>query len=289
MVFKGTGAGRSGSGSYSDTSWNFGPRFGIAYRLNDKTALRGGYGIYYAGVPAGLFNSFPVDGFQSNPGVFNTSGGLQPTFNWDNGFPQSAVAIPPVIDPAVDNGIKPNAVTRDENTMPRYQNWTISVQRQLSTNMSIDVSYVGNHGTRLIAGSTFAGIDSNMNNPSVLGLGAALLGAPANSEEAQAAGIKLPYAGFTGDVAQALRPWPQYQTIDWRNLPIGTSHYNALQVLWSKRMSQGFQFRVAYTWSKLINNGADAGQGGGGPGNGIQNPININQGERSVSADDVPQ
>jgi hypothetical protein len=52
-----------------------------------------------------------------------------------------------------------------------------------------------------------------------------------------------------------------------------------------KRFSNGVQFRVFYTWSKLINDGAESAQRGGG---GVQNPIDTQRAERNVSADDVP-
>ena len=55
--------------------------------------------------------------------------------------------------------------------MPRYQNWSLSFQRQLSRNMGIDIAYVGNHGTRLVDGRSSAGVYDNMNPASVLSLG----------------------------------------------------------------------------------------------------------------------
>ena len=60
----------------------------------------------------------------------------------------------------------------------------------------------------------------------------------------------------------------------------------------TKRLSHGLQYRVAYTWSHLINDGADAGQSGQIAGNngasGLQNPVNFQQGERGLSSDDIP-
>src|SRR5207244_11259929 len=78
----------------------------------------------------------------------------------------------------------------------------------------------------------------------VLALGTALTagqfvnGVP--NAAAIAAGYSTPpYATFTGDLAQALRMWPQYQQINWRYFPNGKSHYNALQASFDRRMSQG--------------------------------------------------
>jgi hypothetical protein len=79
--------------------------------------------------------------------------------------------------------------------------------------------------------------------------------------------------------------WPQYQQINWRFFPFGNSHYNAFQASFERRMSAGFQLKVAYTYSKLMNNGAETGLGSGGPP--VQNPSDMRN-LYSVSSDDVP-
>ena len=171
--------------------------------------------------------------------------------------------------------------------MPRYQNWSLSFQRQLSRNMGIDVAYVGNHGTRLVDGRSSAGVFDNTNPGSVLSLGAPVLGATFSNGvcNTTCGGVAVPYPTFTGTVAQALRSWPQYQQINWRSFPFGNSHYNALQVALQRRLAAGLQFQVAYTYSKLMNNGAETGLGSGGPP--VQNPSDMRD-LYSVSSDDVP-
>jgi hypothetical protein len=113
------------------------------------------------------------------------------------------------------------------------------------------------------------------------------LSADINSPTAIAAGITPPYPGFSGDVAQALRPFPQYQNIQWRNVPTGNSIYHALEVVLEQRFAHGLQFRVGYTYSRLKNDGAENAQGGGFN-LGIQNPVSTEAGEYGLSADDVP-
>lgn len=193
--------------------------------------------------------------------------------------------------------------------MPRYQNWSISFQRQLSNNMGIDLAYVGNHGTRLIDGRSSAGVYDNMNPGSILSL-PSLLGGPSdlqggrfvcatapstpcsssnpttpNSIAAADGFTTPPYPTFVGTVAQSLRTWPQYQQINWRFFPFGNSHYNAFQAAFERRMSQGLELKVSYTYSKLMNNGAETGLGSGGPP--VQDPANQRD-MYSVSSDDVP-
>ncbi len=86
-------------------------------------------------------------------------------------------------------------------------------------------------------------------------------------------------------MAQALRTWPQYQQINWRFFPFGNSHYNALQVAFERRLSAGLQAKVSYTYSRLMNNGAETGLGSGGPP--VQNPSDMSN-LNTVSSDDVP-
>ena len=262
-----------------------GPRFGFAYSLANRTVLRGGYGIYYSGVPF-TDGGTPITGFFTNPTAPNLTNGLYPAFSLDSGFPRDKIIYPPLIDPTVANGTSPIGYEGSANTLPRYQNWSLTIQHQLSNTMLLDVSYTGNHGTRLPMSGTFLGLLQNMNTPDILALGTKVLQSDINSDAAKAAGIGLPYNGFTGIVAQALRPWPQYQGISWHSWPIGKSIYHSLQIKLDKRFAQGVLFRVFYTRSKLLNNAADNGYNNSAS-SGLQNPIDASP-ERSTSIDDVP-
>jgi carboxypeptidase family protein len=289
LIFAGTGPGLSGTRTFERPkldSW--GPRFGFAYRLGTKNAIRGGYGIYYSGISFDQFIGQPTLGFQASPFAANANNGQTPAFYLDSGFPQNLITKPPFIDPTFANGTAPLAVAKDGLTLPRYQNWSLTFERQINNSMMLDVSYIANRGTRLTDNWQRLGVAANMNDPKVLALGSTLLSSDINSPAAIAAGIKSPYPGFSGDVAQALRPFPQYQNIQWRDVPTGKSLYQALEVVLEQHFSRGLQFRVGYTRSRLENDGAESAQGGNGINGGIQNPVCTQKCEYGLSADDVP-
>jgi len=101
IIFAGSGAGRSGAKCFEKPPKDaWGPRLGFAYRIDDKTSIRGGYGIYLrrASRPISL-QARPVSAFPTNPTVPNFTNGYSPAFYWDTGFPSSVIQLPPNINP----------------------------------------------------------------------------------------------------------------------------------------------------------------------------------------------
>jgi hypothetical protein len=290
---------------------SFGPRLGFAYQLNDKTVVRGGYGLYYNPI---AYNDQGEGGFEGyNPGQSNPSPGREALNTIaENGSSRTPISLRnfpalPISNPD-DQAVgilNRNIEFFDKNfQLGRTAQYSLGMQRALPFNLAIDVSYIGSRGTRLR--SSFNPL--NALPFEFLKLGDALLRkqvtnlTPTDYEYARSLGVTLAsnpnavYPGFgnqtgnsllAGTVAQSLRPFPQYGNIINRLESQGQSWYNAAKVDLRRRFASGFQFGVSYTFSKLITN---AGEDlfGDSPINGVvQNPFD-RRSLRTISPNNFP-
>lgn len=249
----GQGPGRNGLSRVSDTYYGaFSPHLGITYALDPKTVIRASYSLAYAPYWQKYYGSLgptpPTFGFSANRIAASTDDGVTPAFNWDNGFPLSFPSFPQT-DPALANNSSLPFVARHENRPAYSQNISFEIGRELPNQTSIRAAWVANLSRKY---PTDSGVDLNSLPLSELSRGDLLL-SDINSAEARAAGIPIPYDGFSGSVAQALRPFPQYFNIPYLGAQIGNSTYHALQVNLQKR-SGDFTFLLGYTFSKQLTN-----------------------------------
>jgi hypothetical protein len=255
-VFGGDGPGRQGWTQLFNTHYNyFAPRIGFAYNISKGTVVRGGYGIFYKEyIDQGVGR--PQTGFSITPSFSSADSGLTPGFYWDGGFPQN-FSHPPLISPTVANGQGATIVQKETGgIIPYSQQWNVTVERQFGDSFLVSAAYVGNKVTHM-----YDSLSVNEVNPAYYSLGASLLGASINSPAAQAAGIREPFPGFTAlygsraTVAQALRPFPQYQGVSTAASPYANSTYNSFQFKLDKRFSHGISGTLAYTRSKMLSDG----------------------------------
>ncbi|MCI0624854.1 MAG: TonB-dependent receptor [Acidobacteria bacterium] len=258
LTLFGEGAGLNGNtGSIlgDDYYRAFSPRFALAYRLTDKTVLRTGYGLFHFFPNAGRIVSgmFFQQGFTARLFATSTNNDITSAFNIAQGFPipESSV-VTPNTNPSQSNGGTIDFMNQDSNLTGINQSWTFNIQRELPASTLLDLAYVGSKSNR-----TWSGLeDINQVHPQFLSLGS-VLQTNINSPQAAAAGIRPPFAGFTGSVAQALRPYPQYTVINDLFQPTGYSSYHALQLRLQKRYASGVAFLVGYTLSKTLGAGSE--------------------------------
>jgi hypothetical protein len=242
---------------------NIGPRLGAAYSLNDRTVLRGSYGIMYSrrgavGGRAGARNGTGTLGFSANA-TFPSPNTFGPAFNWNDGIP--AYAQPPFFDPTLNAGFVTGRGSGGDVTYgdpeiggrpPRYQNWNAGFQHALTPRTTVGVAYAGSKGDFL--GSNVRGAFSNQLDPQYLVLGNLLTqqATPANIAAAQAIvpGIGLPYANFNGTISQMLRPFPQYNGVTDVYGDVAHSTYHALQLTLEQRRAKGLIVNFNYTYSR---------------------------------------
>ena len=263
---------------------NIGPRLGGAYAFNDKTVIRAGAGLYYAPILYGLNGNGSIKngtiGY-SNDVLFTPNGRNTPPNQFLSTF-RPLVPVNPAAQFVGDLGVVIPYFDKNFRTGRTFQ-FTVDVQRELPFNMVASVGYIGHRADRLR--SNFGRLNALPLN--TLRLGFPILTKNVNdltaTDRAYAAsiGVALPansgavYPGFNGTVAQALRPFPQYGTNIENYLESqGVSNYNALQLKLDRRFSQGVQFGLAYTFSRLITNASEDILGGGSALTGVlQNPF----------------
>lgn len=258
-----------------DTTNNWGPRFGLAYRVSDKMAVRGSFGIFYDNWAAAMQltqnyqGSWP-DVATLDTGQINAAG--QPYTDPHNPFGTTAATLPP---PTPFNYISPttgklvlgtnNYYVNPLTKNPYSEQYNFGIQQQFGNSMVFSLNYVGSQSHRLDIGGYY---NTGMPSPYPM----------YDSRRANQEGPRGPQQnGQLYSYMPAVKSWDR---------SIGKGAYNALQASLAKNLTNGLAYTVSYTWSKAI----DEGQSGyfGVEGNELQNPYNI-RGSRSVAAYNIPQ
>ncbi|HYW42991.1 MAG TPA: TonB-dependent receptor [Bryobacteraceae bacterium] len=266
LIFAGSGAGRTGKSSLVPGYYGeVGPRVGLAYSLTPKTTMRAGFARSFSRVTV-VASSSHYAGFIGQYAFASTNQGITPSFYWDQGLP--SYPLPPQINPAfANNGNVDYWNGQDATRAPASFNWTYSIEREISPSTVFEADYNAAVGVHLQAGIiNINQVPMSDVNQLIQQYGASqaisLLNSSITSAQAVAAGIPVPYANFTNSavqrsqtVNQALRPFPQYLTVDTSQSAgdkSGHSTYNALVLKLRRRLSGGLTFQGSYALSKLL-------------------------------------
>lgn len=202
----------------------FAPRVGFAYRVSENTVVRGGFGISYTPFEDNTYAyNYPVrsnNSYQQNNSYTPALLSNGSPFTFAGGFP----APVPVAIPA--NGVisanTPQLLAQQEFYIPlNFQNpyvdsWNVALQQALPKGFNMQLSYVGNHGTRI-------GVNQNINLPSALNQGAA--GDPFNIAFKKTAAVQQAFLGYS-------------------------SNYESLQAQLNRHFTGNLGVTTSFTWGK---------------------------------------
>jgi hypothetical protein len=228
------------------------PRIGFAWSITPKTVLRGGYGIFFDALGVVNVNVNQTGFSQSTDLNASLDNGRTYIASIANPFPGGFVAplgAAAGLSTNVGNGI---SFFNPDTTSSYMQRWQFGVQRQLMSNTMVEVSYVGNRGTRMSVGRDLNAVPAQYLSTSPFRDQAAIdfLGAQVPNPFFPL----LPRTGLAGaNVArsQLLRPYPHYTGLS-NNENNGYSWYHSLQIRGEKRFARGLNATVSYTWSKTM-------------------------------------
>jgi hypothetical protein len=203
---------------YFDQQWRtFEPRFGFNYGITQKLVVRGGFAIF-TDHGGNLIQETQDDRIAWPWGVevggyVNENRAVPSLFY--NSPPGAATFFP---SPTNAAGLSIFGGANNRNKVPTSMQWNFGVEDQLSSSTTVEVDFVGSRDNHLV-------LNYNDNSPLP---GPGPIAAP-----------RLPYANVIPDFA--------YDT------NLGYSAYNALEVKFERRFSQGLTFLGAYTWSHCLD------------------------------------
>lgn len=205
----------------------FAPRVGFAFRpfSDEKTVIRAGYGVFFDSAEGreidGASDIYP---YVSRGNYIQSLGQAAALINTDNMFPSFASLG--AATPAANTFLAVNIAPEPRN--PYVQQWSLSVQRAVGKNTSVDLNYIGNKGTHLLMRRNIA--------QSLLPRNPAICAAN-------------PSVGDCPVLAR--RPFPNFATYidsDWS----GNSTYNSFNTKLEHRTGSMI-FTTVYTWAKSID------------------------------------
>ncbi len=236
------------AGNVSNTV-NWAPRLGASYQINAKTVVRAGYGRSYdTGVFGSIFGhavtqNLPVLSVQQ----LNAPNNYDAVFNLAQG-PSAPVFVTPGPDGRFQqpNGVGARLLPSKQH-VPSLDAWNITVQRELTSTISAELAYVGNHSNRAFIGN---GPAANYNDPTLVGypdlntnqrrpfFSGPVLGAP---------------NGADGDLGTYGAAFGWTQGIDYF-CNCGKTDYQSLQAKVTRRFSNGWSLLAHYTLQRAQNN-----------------------------------
>jgi hypothetical protein len=228
---------------------NFAPHIGAAYAITPKTVIRGTYSIFFVPLNMNTWGAVPY-GF--DPGFKKSNAAT--AFNWNNGYVGNVTQLTtPDYSQWGMVYVDPRSLTPG-NT----QQFTMGVQRELTKDLKLDVSYVQSASYHLQSGTL------ETNQPTVVNMQNGLkneydpanwptsfkASAPPNGYAPYAAGI---WGGYYPNYLATL-PYPQaalaYGPLFSVGAPLGNSTYKGLQFSVTKRASHGLSMQGSYVYSK---------------------------------------
>jgi len=274
---------------------NFGPQIGFAYSPYPKTVFRGSFGLIYNPPGVAYFSGVP-NGFA--PGFKGTNQVNNP-FDWDSGYPGVYQPGNKNVDPTYlfpVTSVDPRALKAGYS-----EAFNFGIQQELTPNMRLEISYVGNRGHRLTdtalannQGPTSTFLRLAAQYPNLNGFFSNYVCSPS---DAATYGIAYPYSGFCGPLLAAIAPYPQfaqaetnywyYPNLLYVGLPLGQSFYDSMIVNVVKRTGKGLTMDLSYTWSKQEGDSFSAQQEGNGYYTGIQDFNNIGPAAHAVTGYDL--
>jgi hypothetical protein len=252
-------------GLYETPKNNLMPRVGATLKLDERTVLRGGYGVFY-GFLGQRRGDVTTIGFSSTTSMVpSLDNGLTFIETLSNPF-VGGIQQPQGAAQGIETFLGQSITFFDPNPeSPRMQRWQIGIQRELPGGMVLDASYVGNIGTQI---QTLRNINSTPLQY--------LSTSPTRDQAAidyLSANVPNPFVGLMPVTAgtafrsatitreRLLRPYPQFDAVN-TSTNEGKSWYNSLQAGVQKRFTRGYTVGVNYTFSRFEEateflNGAD--------------------------------